>query len=241
MRVLAFNSSPNRGKGGTAAILTPFLEGMEQAGANVELVYVHTLNINPCRGCYVCWVKTPGQCIQKDDMQDLLPKMAAADILVLATPVYVDGMTGTMKMLLDRGIPLLKPFFEIRADHCRHPPHEPMKDSKLVLVSVSGFYEMDNFDPLVTHTKAICKNMDREFAGALLRPYAHALSNIKRGGKPTDDIFAAARNAGFDLVKKGKIATSDLATVSRDLIPREILVKNVNAHFQRAIDTYAKK
>ncbi|MHA2273735.1 MAG: flavodoxin family protein, partial [Candidatus Hodarchaeales archaeon] len=91
MQVLAFNSSPRKDKGGTAAILTPFLEGMKDAGANVELIYVRDLEIGPCRGCYTCWTKSPGKCVQKDDMVEILPKLASADIVVFATPVYVDG------------------------------------------------------------------------------------------------------------------------------------------------------
>lgn len=54
MKVLAFNSSPNMGKGATASILDPFLEGMKEAGAEVEVVYVSKLNIKPCVGCYAC-------------------------------------------------------------------------------------------------------------------------------------------------------------------------------------------
>lgn len=40
---------------------------------------------------------------------------------------------------------------------------------KMVLVSNCGFWEMDNFDPLLVHLKALCRNAEAEFVGALLR------------------------------------------------------------------------
>ena len=237
MQVLALNSSPRMEKGSTASILNPFLEGMAQAGAGVELIYVHELNIKPCLGCFSCWARTPGKCAQTDDMAALHPKLAAADVLVLATPVYVDGMTGTMKTLLDRMIPLVQPFFEIRDDHCRHPRREGTRSGQVVLVSVSGFTEMDNFDPLVAHVQAICKNMDRDFAGALLRPCAWALPAWKQRGVPVEDVYEAARDAGQQLVQDGRMADHTLATVSREVIPRKEIVEALNRYYRQALDT----
>ena len=74
MKVLAINSSPRMDKGNTAMILNPFLEGMREAGSEVELFYTSKLNIKPCTGEFNCWIKTPGECYQKDDMQILYPK-----------------------------------------------------------------------------------------------------------------------------------------------------------------------
>jgi multimeric flavodoxin WrbA len=91
-------------KGQTASIMGPFLDGTEEAGAKVELFYVYQLDINPCLGCYSCWRKTPGECAQKDDMEELYPRLAVADVIVLGTPVYVDGMTSAMKTMIDMGL-----------------------------------------------------------------------------------------------------------------------------------------
>jgi len=151
MKVLAFNCSPNMEKSNTALILNPFLEGMKEEGAEVELFYVRRLKINPCLGEFSCWFKTPGECIHDDDMKILYPKIKEADIIVFGTPVYVDGMPGPMKNLIDRLIPLLQPYIEIRDGHCRHPRREGQKRAKLVLVANCGFWEMDNFNPLVIH------------------------------------------------------------------------------------------
>ena len=239
-KVLAFNSSPNMDKGNTALILAPFLEGVREMGVEVELLYTRKLKINPCLGCFNCWLKTPGECVQKDDMQMLHPKLREADIWVFATPLYVDGVSGPMKNLLDRLIPLVHPFIELRDDHCRHPLREDGKHGKVVLVSNCGFWEMDNFDPMLVHMKAACKNMSREFAGALLRPHGGGLRPMKEMSMPLDDIFEAAKEAGRQLVRDGEMSAETLATVSRELMPREMYLQFANDFFQRTLDVLKK-
>jgi len=239
-KVLAFNSSPNMDKGNTALILAPFLEGVREAGSEVELLYTKKLKINPCLGCFNCWLKTPGKCVQKDDMQMLHPKLQEADIWVFATPLYVDGVSGPMKNLLDRLIPLVHPFIELRDDHCRHPLCEDAKHGKVVLVSNCGFWEMDNFDPMLVHMKAACKNLSREFAGALLRPHGGGLRPMKEMSMPLDDIFEAAKEAGRQLVRDGEMSAETLATVSRELMPREMYLQTLNDFFQQTLDALKK-
>ena len=240
-KVIAINSSPIMNKSNTALVLDPFLEGMKEAGAEVELFYTKKLKINPCQGEFHCWLKTPGKCFHKDDMQMLLPKIAEADVWVLATPLYVDGVSGPMKNLLDRIIPMVQPFFELRDGHCRHPGREGTQNGQLVLVSNCGFWEMDNFDPLLVHMKAICKNARREFAGALLRPHGPALMAMKERGMPIDDIFVAAKEAGRQLVEDGKMSSEILKTVGRELLPLKMYVHVTNQIFQETLDTLEKK
>lgn len=237
MHVLVINGSPRMKRGGTAALIDVFIEGVKEAGAQSEVIHLQKLNINPCLGCFSCWLKTPGKCVQNDDMTELLPKIGATDVLVLATPVYVDGMTSTLKAMLDRTLPLLEPFFEIRDDHCRHPRREISKPKKIVLLSVSGFTELDNFDPLVQHIQALAKNMGGEYAGALLRPIGATLPTLKQMGIEVDDVFTAARQAGIEIVREGRISDETMKTVSRELVSRESYVKQVNAMFQRALNS----
>ena len=227
-------------RGGTELLVSAFIEGVNEAGAKSEVVYLQKMNIKSCLSCFSCWVKTPGKCPQKDDMQELLPKIESADVLVLATPVFVDGMTSRMKAMLDRTLPLLQPFFEIRDDHCRHP-RRVTKPGKIVLLSVSGFTELDNFDPLVFHVQAIAKNMGREYAGALLRPLGATLPTLKRMGIEVDDVLIAAKQAGMEVVKEGRMSEGIMQIVSRELVPREAYIERVNAMFQRQLDALKQK
>ena len=235
-KVLAINSSPKMDESNTALILNPFLEGMREAGAETELFYTKKLKINPCEGEWHCWLKTPGECFQKDDMQMLYPKLREADIWVFASPVYIDGITGPMKTLMDRIAPLVQPFIELIDGHCRHPLYEGVKHGRVVLVSNCGFWEMDNFDPMVVHIKAACKNWGREFAGAVLRPTGGRFRTKLENGEPVDDILEAAKRAGCQLVEDGEMSTETLNIVSRELLPLDEYVQSVNDKFQQAMD-----
>jgi multimeric flavodoxin WrbA len=235
MKILAINSSPKMGEGNTALILTPFLEGIRASGAKVELFYTKKLKVNPCEGDFSCWLRTPGKCIHKDDMEMLLPKLAGADVWVFATPVYFDGISATLKNLVERMLPITEPFFELRDGHCRHPRRPGTRSGKIVLVSSCGFWEMDNFDPLMVHMKAICKNADREFAGALLRPHAAGIKRMLQRNIAVDDIIKAANEAGRQLVADGQMSAEILKAVSRQLMPLEQYKQGANQLFQQLL------
>jgi multimeric flavodoxin WrbA len=192
--------------------------------------------VKPCLGDRACWTKTPGKCVQNDDVKELLPKIQEADVIIFATPVYVDGMPGTLKNLIDRFIPLMEPYFVMRDGHCRHPPRDPCRQSKLVLIANCGFWEMDNFDPLVVHVKAVCKNMCWGFAGALLRPHGEALGYMVKNGLAVQDVLTAVKNAGKELARTGKISEANMKTVGRELVSLREYVEITNKGFRGALD-----
>jgi multimeric flavodoxin WrbA len=231
MKVIVINASPKMDKGNTAVILTPFLDGIKEAGVEIEVFYTNKMKIGPCQGDWACWFETPGRCVKRDDMDMLLPKLAGSEIWVFATPVYVDGMSGPLKNMFDRIIPLVFPFFEIRDGHCRHSLREGTTPGKLVLVSTCGFWELDNFDPLLTHVKAICRNVKKEFAGALLRPHSRAVKTMIEKGEPLEDIFEAARESGRQLIRNGSISSKTLAVISRELLPMDKYLQMINQRF----------
>ena len=229
MKALAFNGSPKTDKGNTARILTPFLEGLEEAGAEVELYYTKRLKINPCQGEANCWFKHPGRCWQDDDMNELLPKIREADILVFASPVYCDGVTGPMKNLIDRFLPIPAACYTLRDGHTSLGTTADYRSKKVVLVSTCGYWEMDNFDPLLVQMKAFCRSLASEFAGALLRPHADMLQAMIQTGAPIGDVFDAARRAGRQLMMEGSMKAETLQTVARELIARDRYIHEVNA------------
>ncbi len=136
----------------------------------------------------------------------------------------------------DRIIPLIEPFVELRDGRCRHPVREETKKGKVVLVSNCGFWEMDNFDPLLVHMQAMCKNADRAFAGALLRPHGPALKGMLEMGLPVNDVVEAATEAGRQLVEEGAMSAETLHTVSRELLSRDRYVENLNQRFRQALE-----
>jgi putative NADPH-quinone reductase len=240
-RVLAFNSSPRKGKGNTSVVLTPFVQGMCEAGAEVDLYYNYDLKIKPCGGCFDCWLKTPGVCSQKDDMHRLLPVMRDADVIVYATPVYGYGMNGQMKNIIDRMIVMAEPFMEVSEGRSRHIAGAGEKPHKIVLVSNCGMWGLDNFDPLVAHVKKLCQDPPMEYAGALLRPHGEALRAMLDMGAPVSDVIDAARDAGRQLIENGVMLQETLDIVSRDLLPVDVYVKMANEQFSKVMSRHKAK
>jgi len=219
MNVLAINGSPHMDDGNTAMILNPFLNGMKKSGANVELFFTRKLKIGPCNGDMSCWFKNPGKCGQDDDMQILLPKFKEADVIVWASPVYYAGITGPLKNLMDRQLPL-------------HMPGElAAKKQKIVLVSSSGFWDISMFDPILVQMKALYARPEgsSEFVGALLRPGADAMREMMKGEgwALLDSVFKAAKEAGRQLVNEGKISEEFLGEVSKKLMSDEEMMERM--------------
>jgi len=99
IRVLGISGSPRR-HGNTETLLDAVLEGTREAGAEVEKVVLRSLDYASCRGCNACH-KT-GACVITDDLTALFEKISAADVLVLASPIYSMGITAETKGLIDR-------------------------------------------------------------------------------------------------------------------------------------------
>ena len=226
MKVLAINGSPHMVEGNTAMILNPFLEGMKEAGADVDLFYTRKLKIGPCNGDMSCWFVNPGTCGQKDDMQMLLPKFKEADVIVWASPVYYSGVTGPLKNLMDRQLPL-------------HIEGEMgSKRQKIVLVSTCGAWELSMFDPLLQQMKALYSRPEgsSDFAGALLRPMAEGVKEMIKAGETglVEGVFRAAKEAGRQLAKEGKISEELQKEVSRELMPRDAYYKAAQMMMEQA-------
>ncbi len=82
-----------------------------QLGAETVVFNLTSMNIKPCRGCFGCWVKTPGICFTRDDMDRILPHLAKSDWVFWVTPVTFGGYGYHLKKAADRSIPILLPFF----------------------------------------------------------------------------------------------------------------------------------
>lgn len=78
-----------------------FSRGAVEAGHDVKKIILQQKDINFCLGCYACQ-RNGGNCIQKDDMTEVLDQMIGADVWVLATPVYFYSMNAKLKVLIDR-------------------------------------------------------------------------------------------------------------------------------------------
>jgi len=99
MKVLGIMGSPRIGSN-TDLLLDEALKGAERQGAEVEKIIVDKLNISPCREYYGCL--RDGNCVIRDDMDDVYPKLLDADVIIVASPMFFCGLTSQLKALIDR-------------------------------------------------------------------------------------------------------------------------------------------
>jgi len=228
-KAVAINGSPHKQSGNTAMILSPLIQGMKNAGYDVDLFYAHDLKVKDCDCTSMyCWYKKPGSCYIKDDMNLLYSLSRDAEILILATPVYVP-LPGDMQNIINRLCPLIKPLLETRNERTRARFHEDVKIRKILLVSTGGWWEKGNFGTVVKIIEEFAENASVEFAGAVIRPHAFLM---KKDGKLTKDgeiVIEAARKAGEELVKQGTISQETFEAISRPLISEEALKQMHNS------------
>ena len=108
MKILILNGSPHP-KGNTKAMTAAFTKGAESAGHEVVEYQVAKMDIKGCIACEYCHTKGEGACIQKDDMQQIYPDLATADVIVFASPVYYFGFSGQIESAISRFYAQMKP------------------------------------------------------------------------------------------------------------------------------------
>jgi len=102
MKVVAFNGSARK-DGNTAILIRRVFAELEAAGIETEMVQLAGQTIRGCTACGTCKKKQDRRCvIDKDIVNDCIAKMAAADGILLASPVYFADVTAETKALIDR-------------------------------------------------------------------------------------------------------------------------------------------
>lgn len=99
-KILLLSASPRKG-GNSDLLCDEFMRGARDAGHEVEKIRLSKMKINYCIGCCTC-ISNQGSCVQQDDMIEIREKVLAADVMVLASPVYFHSINGQMKTFIDR-------------------------------------------------------------------------------------------------------------------------------------------
>lgn len=107
MKIAILNGSPR--KENTAAMVEAFADGAREAGHEVDVLQVGKMKINGCLGCEYCHTKGEGKCVQKDDMEKVIPAYLESDMIVFATPIYYFDMTAQLSAAIQRVYCIGKP------------------------------------------------------------------------------------------------------------------------------------
>ena len=113
MKITVLNGSPR--KQNTAAMVDAFAEGAKAAGHEVEVLQVGRMKINGCLACEYCHGKGEGKCVQKDDMEKVMPAYKDCDMVVFASPIYYFDVTAQLSAAIQRVYAIGKPPKAVKA------------------------------------------------------------------------------------------------------------------------------
>lgn len=227
MKILVLNGSPKGERSNTLQLTNAFLEGLNQNETHeIETITISKMNIDHCLGCFVCWTKTPGECVIKDDMTQLLEKYISADLIIWSFPLYYYGMPSKIKAFLDRLLPTNLPFMSVNDDHTsNHPPRYDLSHQRYVLISTCGFYSIKhNYEALVEQfqifygerlTKILCSE------GELFR--------VPQLKSRTGEYLSHVKTAGQDYMAGGVISSNTQEKLNELLFPADVFVEMADA------------
>ena len=124
---------------------------------NIDYVDLNSKNINNCKGCFCCWVKTPGKCIIRDDAVSIYTKIAKTDFIVYVSRVKFGCYDTPVKNLMERSLPVQKAFIRLYKGETHHFQRDVVpKKAFIIAYGAKSDYEKRVFEKLVDRNS---KNM----------------------------------------------------------------------------------
>lgn len=199
--------SPRLKKSGSFHLGEHFAIGLKKGGVTIEEIMIRKKNIKPCLGCFSCWSKSPGKCIQHDDMEEILPILDKADLVVYAVPLYIYSVPGPVKTFLDRQLPLVEPYLITKDGMTSHPRRNKEKNLKIFILSVAGFPEKSHFDAMIAMFKKFSRPTKERYLGDILIGGANPMSE-DGAQKNYMELYRFIEQAGFEISKNERVAES---------------------------------
>ena len=118
-----------------APVLEVLLDVLRLEGSQIETFRLREMKIAHCLGCFGCWLKTPGMCVDDDTGRQIAKAVIQSDVTVLFTPVTFGGYSPDLKKLVDHFIQLTSPYFQMDHGEVHHPPRYTRRP-RLVTIGV---------------------------------------------------------------------------------------------------------
>ncbi|SHI74134.1 flavodoxin family protein [Propionispora hippei] len=238
-KIVAINGSPKGKASNTDVMVSAFLKGAQAAGAETVNIFLAEKDIKHCRGCLACWLITPGQCVIKDAMGEILALCEGADIFVLATPLYFDNISGMLKDFMDRMIVKGDPHFEkVSNGECRHLKNVDTPSAKLVMIANCGFSERSHFQVISHWVNRAALNMKTEVLGEFYAAQGSLLSINTDELRPIiADYLKSLENAGRAIASGQRVSEETKRLLEQNFIPDEVYIQKANRYFDNVLNS----
>ncbi len=95
---------------------------LQQNSGALQAITLRGKKLTHCVGCFGCWLQTPGECVYRDDISEILKSYITSDLVVFFSPVAYGGYSPEFKLFLDRIIPIIHPNFGFYQKEIHHKP-----------------------------------------------------------------------------------------------------------------------
>jgi len=245
MKIVAINASHRGDKGHTRFLIDKLFQGAAEAGAEVDVVTLAKLEINRCLSCGWCHTAEHRlQCVHdgKDDVRAILDKMAEADIIVYATPVYVFSMSGLLKTFLDR-MYATGDIFDLRLSESGlmfHHIDRDISSKPFVVLVCCDNLEAEAPKNVLAYFETFAKFMDAPQVGMLVRNggrlcgHGQDMEAARRVPK-IFTVYEAYEQAGRELAIDGRIRRATQRRANQEIVPVPMfgLLKRLPIRFLR--------
>ncbi len=120
MKITILNGNPDAGNAVFDTYLERLSEALTTAGQQATTLTLQDMDIRYCTGCWGCWVKTPGECVARDDSADVCRAAISADFVLLASPVTMGFPSAVLKKTVEKLIPLVHPYGAVVQGEAHH-------------------------------------------------------------------------------------------------------------------------
>ncbi len=229
MKILALNASLRGEHGHTGFLIGKIFEGAQAAGATCESVTLSRHKINRCLACDKCQAKEHYlKCIQedKDDVKAIFDKMAAADVIIYASPVYLFDVSSLLKTLLERmhGTADSSDLRVSKSGLLFHHINGQISSKPFVSLICCDNVEDETPKNIISYFRTFSKFMDAPQVGLLVRNGGRIAGHGQDAGMQQifpllKDIYASYIDAGRELATSGRISRATQKKASREIIP----------------------
>jgi len=171
-------------RGNTDLLLDEALKGAQSEGAEVEKLIVDKLKIAPCREYYGCL--RDGNCVIRDDMDNIYPRLLEADSVIVASPMFFYGLTSQVKALIDRCQALWARRYILK----QGPPDSGRKGAFIAVGATRG---EKLFDGAILTVKYFFQTIGVKYADELLVRGVDKRGEIKQHPAALSDAFELGR------------------------------------------------
>ncbi len=142
MNIVAIYGSP-RPNGNSSALANRILDAAEQRGAGIRRFELNSLDFQGCQACYAC-KQGSETCVLTDDLAPVLAAVYAADVVVMASPVYCTDVSAQLKGFIDRLFSFLVPGYIAKPKKSRFT-----ENKKLVFILTQGHRDPEMFNDIL--------------------------------------------------------------------------------------------